>query len=121
MSTAVQGTLYVLLSDHDVVFMSNDLDDVVGEAREYFMNSIGLRMQDGFLKYPNDAPISITQDIIDSTDVEVHTLSNETLQELPYQKWLDEDHADRVDAEKSEEEREYDHYLELHEKYKARK
>jgi len=114
MGVEYQGDMYLLLVDGEV--------EVVGAPKEYILqealSSLRMRLND---HYAETLPRKVDQDFRDELDLEVHKLTDETMVELPLQEWVDAYYEEAKASEKEDEEREYQLYLRLHEKYKARR
>jgi hypothetical protein len=108
-------SLYVIVSGGEVSYSTNDREDCLLESRLSFDQHIT-----DFLRH--QLPMRLSEEDIRRVDLKVYELEDETLEiRLPFQEWLDDRYEENRKYEKDEAEREYKRYLELHEKYEARR
>jgi hypothetical protein len=69
----------------------------------------------------HDLPKKLNAEDKASLDVHVFDLQEMRKLDLPFQEWVDEWYADKREADREEEQREYKRYLELREKWEPRR
>jgi len=114
MSDENDRVLYVLLYSGEVTLVSPDREHTIDEANF----SVNERIGD---HWRHDLPLEATEKLCREIDVEVHTLNAESRMELPFQEWVDTYYREMKENEGKQEERDYKRYLELHERFKARR
>lgn len=95
------------------VIQGNSLEVLMAEARNHVHQYIC-----DFLRPL--MPLKVTEEVVHRFDVEVHQLDDNSKVSLPFQQWADDYYIDSKRWKKDEEEREYERFVELYEKYKDR-
>lgn len=109
-----ETALYVLVNSGRVVYTTNDINDILCEARE----SVYMYISD---HKRHELPFKVTGDALGRMDIEVHELLGKRSQvALPYQAWIDDYYREMKEGERENKEREYKRFVELRKKWEDR-
>jgi hypothetical protein len=106
---------FVMFTFGEFAFSSEDEETILTEAQMHCNQYICDFWRNCEL------PKKLTDEDKASLDVHVFDLQEMKKLDLPFQDWVDDWYADKREAERDEEQREYKRYLELREKWEPRR